>query len=101
MVTTYWVGSTGCYLLTGQVLQDVTYLLGIGFTGCYLLTAKLSTGIMKFLEKSVGTFSMHKIPFTHSVVYRTLLVMEFQDQGYKIRKVFAEKSTYPKEIIEF
>jgi hypothetical protein len=56
---------------------------------------------MKFLEKSVGTFSMHKIPFTHSVVYRTLLVMEFQDQGYKIRKVFAEKSTYPKEIIEF
>ena len=25
----------------------------------------------------------------------------FQDQGYKIRKVFAQKSTYPKEIIEF
>jgi hypothetical protein len=30
-----------------------------------------------------------------------LPVMEFQDQGYKIRKVFALKSTYPKEIIEF
>ena len=27
--------------------------------------------------------------------------MEFQDQGYKIRKIFALKSTYPKEIIEF
>ena len=30
-----------------------------------------------------------------------LPVMEFQDQGYKIRKIFAKKSTYPKEIIEF
>ncbi len=28
-------------------------------------------------------------------------VMEFQDQGYKIRKIFAKKSTYTKEIIEF
>jgi hypothetical protein len=26
-----------------------------------------------------------------------LPVMEFQDQGYKIRKLFAYKSTYPKE----
>ena len=26
--------------------------------------------------------------------------MEFQDQGYKIRKSFALKLTYPKEIIE-
>ena len=30
-----------------------------------------------------------------------LPVMEFQDQGYKTRKVFAYKSTYPKENIEF
>jgi hypothetical protein len=30
-----------------------------------------------------------------------LPVMEFQNQGYKIRKIFAQKSTYPKEIIEF
>ena len=30
-----------------------------------------------------------------------LLVMEFQVQGYKIRKIFAYKSTYQKEIIEF
>ena len=29
-----------------------------------------------------------------------LTVMEFQDQGYKIRKVFAKKSTYPMEIIK-
>ena len=29
-----------------------------------------------------------------------LPVMEFQDQEYKIRKVFAKKSTCPKEIIE-
>jgi hypothetical protein len=30
-----------------------------------------------------------------------LLVKECQDQGYKIRKIFSWKSTYPKEIIEF
>ena len=30
-----------------------------------------------------------------------LPVMEFQDQGYKVRKIFALKATYPKEIIEF
>ena len=30
-----------------------------------------------------------------------LPVMEFQDQEYKIREIFAQKSTYPKEIIEF
>ena len=30
-----------------------------------------------------------------------LPVMKFQDQGYKIRVIFAYKSTYPKEIIEF
>ena len=29
-----------------------------------------------------------------------LPVMEFQDQEYKIRKIFAQKSAYPKEIIE-
>ena len=35
------------------------------------------------------------------VVAMALPVMEFQDQGYKIRKIFALKSTNPKEIIEF
>jgi hypothetical protein len=30
-----------------------------------------------------------------------LPVMEFQDQGYKIRKIFAQKSKSSKEIIEF
>ena len=28
-------------------------------------------------------------------------VMEFSNGVYKIRKIFASKSTYPKEIIEF
>ena len=28
-------------------------------------------------------------------------VVEFSDGVYKIRKIFAKKSTYPKEIIEF
>jgi hypothetical protein len=28
-------------------------------------------------------------------------VVEFSSGGYKIRKIFAEESTYPKEIIEF
>ena len=30
-----------------------------------------------------------------------LPVMEFQVQGYKITKIFAKKSKYPEEIIEF
>ena len=30
-----------------------------------------------------------------------LPVMEFQDQGYKIRNIFAKKSMYLKEIIVF
>jgi hypothetical protein len=34
-------------------------------------------------------------------VLMALSVMEFQVQGYKIRKIFAYKSTYPKVIIEF
>jgi hypothetical protein len=28
-------------------------------------------------------------------------VVEFSSRGYKIRKIFALESTYPKEIIEF
>ena len=28
-------------------------------------------------------------------------VVEFSNEVYKIRKIFAQKSTYPKEIIEF
>ena len=28
-------------------------------------------------------------------------VVEFSREGYKIRKDFAKKSTYPKEIFEF
>ena len=39
-----------------------------------------------------------------TIVYLHIIalpVIEFQDQEYKIRKIFTEKSTYPKEIIEF
>ena len=28
-------------------------------------------------------------------------VVEFSSQGYKVEKIFAKKSIYPKEIIEF
>ena len=28
-------------------------------------------------------------------------VVEFSSRGYKIIKIFAEESTYPKEMIEF
>ena len=28
-------------------------------------------------------------------------VVEFSREGYKIRKIFAKKSTYPKEIVKF
>jgi hypothetical protein len=28
-------------------------------------------------------------------------VLEFSNKGYKIRKIFAKESTYPKAIIEF
>ena len=30
-----------------------------------------------------------------------LQMIEFQDQGYKIRKIIAQKSTHLKDIIEF
>ena len=33
--------------------------------------------------------------------YMVILVMEFSNGGYKIRKIFAKESTYPKEMIEF
>ena len=38
--------------------------------------------------------------FIDSLYIMALPVMEFQCKGYKIRKIFAKKSTYPKEIIE-
>ena len=38
--------------------------------------------------------------FIDSLYIIALPVMEFQDKGYKIRNIFAKKSTYPKEIIE-
>ena len=42
------------------------------------------------------------VPIGNRTVFiMALPVMEFQVQGYKIRKIFALKSTYPKEIIEF
>ena len=37
------------------------------------------------------------IIYAWSPIIMALPVMEFQDQGYKIRKIFAWKSTYPKE----
>ena len=46
-------------------------------------------------EKSFNT----KIDDT--IFIMALPVMEFQDQGYKTRNIFAHKSTYQKEIIEF
>ena len=41
------------------------------------------------------------------IVYQIMLkgmgigVVKFSSGGYKIRKIFAQESTYPKEIIEF
>ena len=36
-----------------------------------------------------------------SVASMAIRVVEFSSGGYKIRKIFAKKSTYPKDIIEF
>ena len=41
------------------------------------------------------------IIYAWSPIIMALPVMEFQDQGYKIRKIFAWRLIYPKEIIEF
>ena len=35
------------------------------------------------------------------VFFMAIWVVEFSNGGYKIRKIFAEESTYSKEIIEF
>jgi hypothetical protein len=43
------------------------------------------------LEKRVQTYLSNM----------AIRVMEFQFQGYKIRKIFAQNSTYPKEISGF
>jgi hypothetical protein len=36
-----------------------------------------------------------------SLLIMAIRVVEFSNEGYKIRKIFAEGSTYSKEIIEF
>ena len=36
-----------------------------------------------------------------SMVSMAIPVVEFSNQGYKIRKIFAYESTYSKQIIEF
>jgi hypothetical protein len=40
--------------------------------------------------------SQGSLPYTMAI-----RVVEFSNEVYKIRKIFATKSTYPKEIIEF
>ena len=37
----------------------------------------------------------------HIIIVMAIGVVEFSREGYKIRKVFALESTYPKEIFEF
>ena len=41
---------------------------------------------------------LYNFMFMSTMVIR---IVEFSSGGYKIRKIFAKKSTYPKEIIEF
>ena len=40
------------------------------------------------------------VRFLFSVPGMAIGVVEFSSEGYKIRKIFALESTYPKEIIE-
>ena len=42
-----------------------------------------------------------KKPFERMMLVMEIRVVEFSNGGYKIRKIFAEESTYPKKIIEF
>ena len=80
---------TGCTNL-GKiflVLQDLLYLL---------CTIALSFYVTKTVLVGPKWFWSHR-----RTRHKALPVMEFQDQGYKIRKIFAYKSTYTKEIIEF
>ena len=65
------------------------------------LLSKLNPSAWAVLNKNMVW--SQKRPVWLQVCYSdmALLVMKFQVQGYKIRKIFAYKSTYPKKIIEF
>ena len=49
--------------------------------------------------KNIAATKLRKT--ANAVLPMALPFMEFQDQGYKTRKIFEKKLTYPKEIIEF
>ena len=49
---------------------------------------------------STSLFSTSR-PFWTGTQVMAIGVVEFSREGYKIRKVFAKESTYPKEIFEF
>jgi hypothetical protein len=54
---------------------------------------------LKFPQDQPNCFSeRHGKKCNFSLAIR---VVEFSNGGYKIRKIFAKESTYPKKIIEF
>ena len=57
-------------------------------------TISLSIGALNFV---FGVITSLVLLFTGMVMG----VVEFSSEGYKIRNIFAKKSTYPNEIIEF
>ena len=60
---------------------------------------KIERGIKRFVSREIQ-ISYKKINLPRPLGM-AIGVMEFSREGYKIRKVFAWESTYPKEIFEF
>ena len=67
-----------------------------------ILEMAISEQKCRFIDSLTSTMSYSRI-FLRLLRFTSieLPVMEFQDQGYKIRKIFAKKSTFPKETTEF
>ena len=67
-----------------------------GRISSFAFVTAATTKVPYFAPLAASFFAFHRS--TYSMAIR---VVEFSNGGYKIRKIFALESTYPKEMIEF
>ena len=82
-----------CYLLSTNWLDDY-----INFFYQSYVVVKYE---YKNCRKRKNTHTLSSAQSKASRCIMVIRIVELSSGGYKIRKIFAEKSTYPKEIIEF
>ena len=84
---------SGCTLFLNKYLIDLT-------DGDATLLSKATTYNRYFIVSIFFDylFRLFKLIRTYIIAIQ---VVEFSNGAYKIRKIFAKKSTYPKDIIEF